>query len=150
MGIWGEKRSLEQLSISNVIPKLNQMPMNMGQFQSDLTSLVRNGRLKLLHLSGLHELTDEFFECLFSCRPIVPAVERGEQPMEHAYESIETLEMRDLNGISGHMIYQFLLDRANKLSEVNLHGCKHITRGQVKHFQHSMTIRNLDCKINWT
>lgn len=140
-----------------MIVKHDQIAVNMGQFQSDLTGLVRNGRLKRLHLAGLSELNDEFFECLFLFPPIVfpasndlPSQEEASFVTDAAYESIETLELRELNAITGNMVFRFLIDRPNRLREINLHGCKHIGRAEVKRFQYIISLRNLDCKINWT
>lgn len=137
-------RSLRHLSISNVIPKLDQIPMNMGQFQKDLTGLVSNGRLKYLHISGMNELADDFFECLF----LAPVLD--EFPNNFAYESIETIELRDLSGITGKMVYHFLIDRPNHLRELNLHGCKQISRSDLKRFQTAAVLRNLDLNVSWT
>lgn len=134
--------------------------MNIGKFQTDITSLVRNGRLKYLFLNGLNELRDEFFECLFLSHPIVfppseedyPGIDRRERStvMEHAYESIETLELRDLNGITSDMVYRFLIDQQNSLREINLHACKYISRSDIQRFNYIISKRNLNCRINWT
>jgi len=148
--------SLRHLSISNVIPKLNQVPMNMGEFQASLSAFVGNGKLKHLQLIGLNELDDEFFVCLFLSFPLVALPNEndfksldGSNPNGFASHSIETIEMRDLNKITGKMIFNFLINRSNNLRELKLHGCKKIGCAEVKKFQKIIMLKNLECKISW-
>ena len=121
---------------------------NIDQFQTDLTGLVRNGRLNYLYLNGLNELEDEFFKCLFLSHPIVfpPSVEDYHESM-----MIETLELCDLNGITADMIYSLLIEDQpnNRLREINLNACKHVSRSELKLFNYIISKKNLDCKINW-
>ena len=131
--------------------KLDQVATNMGQFRSDLTGLISNGGLKQLSLGCLNELDDDFFSCVYLAEPLLPPLNNDmmKEPLQFAYESIETIDFKEMNNISSKLILRFLLERPNNLRELNLHACKLISRQDFNRFRTMIALRNLDCKISW-
>lgn len=139
---------LVYLSVSNVSTKFEAVHINIGQFRADLTGLVANGKLAYLLIGFMNELNDDFFECLF----LTPPYFRGSEKINshYAYESINTIEFKEMNSISPNLILNFLVERDNCLQELNLINCKQIGISDIKSINSIIFRKNLNLKVKWT
>ncbi len=117
-------KPLQYLFISNLSNKFEQVHLNIGQFKKDLCHLTANTRLNRLELTDLNELDDSYFQCLFTTPSLYPFTN-----YVHIFDSIETISFNKMNGISGNLVFNYLVKAQNTgLKTLNLNDCKLITR----------------------
>lgn len=138
-------KNLSHLSISNICTRSETIHLNIGMFKNHLIQLLGSGSLKFLHLAGLNELDEEFFQCLLS----TPASAYSSNRLIH--QSIETIELKEMNGIGPKLIINYLLtDEKNCLKEIVLIECKMISRQDSFKMKLLAKKYNLDCQVNWS
>ncbi|CAF0897664.1 unnamed protein product [Brachionus calyciflorus] len=138
-------KNLRYLSINNTSSKYEKIHLNIGQFKKDLINLLKNGQVKFLHLSGLNELDEEFFQCLFSTHA------HRSTGFKFIHESIEIMELKEMNTIGSCLIMEYLLNNSkNCLKELALTECKLISRFDSMKMRCLIKENNLDCVIKWS
>lgn len=138
-------KNLNHLSIANICTRSETIHFNIGMFKSHLIQLLSNGNLKFLHLAGLNELDEEFFQCLFS----TPVPTFSDNRLIH--HNIQTIELKEMNSIGPKLITNYLLtDEKNSLKEIVLNECKMISRQDSFKMKLLVKKYNLDCEVKWT
>jgi hypothetical protein len=141
-----QSKPLKHLYISNLSNKYEQIHLNIGQFKKDLLHLAFNTRLNHFELENLNELDDQFFQCLFSLPTLNPINNHV-----HISDSIETIVLNKMNGISTGLIMNYLIKiRHSLLKNLSLHECKLISKRDYHSMLSLAQINNLDLNIIWS
>lgn len=135
-------QSLRYLSICNNNNKLEQINLNIGQFKKDLTLLLSNAKVSFLELIRLQDIDDEYFQCLFTTK----ASSQG----SYLHESIETLNLVQMNNFSPFLIESNFLNTKNSLKSLNLFDCKRVTKMDSARMKRIISFNKLDCQLQWS
>jgi hypothetical protein len=96
-----------------------------------------NCAVRQLKLSGLNELDNAYFVELF-------------HPALRIDESIESLEFRELNKITGELLGDLVTRPGTALRELDLMACRLVSKADVAKLRALLNANKLKCQINYT